>query len=96
MNSLTAKQLTEWEVFLSIDPLGQRKQDYRLAYIASLITNLVIRTMGKKGDKLTNLGDFLIEWDAEEANRPKVQSVQSMKELLLGLASTHNKKFEEK
>ena len=93
LSILTAKQIIEWEVYLSIDPINERKQDFRMAYMASLITNLVIRSMGKQGAKLTNVKDFLIEWDQEEANKPKVQSVQSMKEILLGLAEEHNKKI---
>ena len=92
MRSLTAKQLTEWEVFLSIDPEREWRQDFRLAYIASHITNLVIRSLGPKGAALTQVKDFLIDWAKEETL--EVQSPEEMKKVLLSIAKNINKKYE--
>lgn len=92
MRSLTAKQLTEWEVFLSIDPEREWRQDFRLAYIASHITNLVIRSLGSKGAALTQVKDFLIDWAKEETL--EVQSAEEMKQIFLSIAKSANKKYE--
>lgn len=96
MQSLTATQLAEWEMYLSIDPPIERKHDIRTAYLASLLTNLVIRSMGKPGAQLTEVKDFIIEWDAEEAQQKKIQTPQQMKAILLGLAEEHNNKLNRK
>lgn len=95
MSYLTATQLAEWEVYLAIDPLSEQKQDVRMAYMASLITNLVIRSLGKSGAKLTSIKDFMIEWDFEKAG-PKQQSPEEMKRILLGIAQEHNEKIGKK
>lgn len=89
---LTAKQLTEWEVFLSIDPEREWRQDFRLAYIASHITNLVIRSLGAKGAALTQVKDFLIDWAKEETLGE--QTPEQMKEILLSIARSANRRYE--
>ena len=80
---LTARQLTEWELYNRIDPIGEERSDFRMSYMASLITNLVISSMGKKGTKLTNIKDFLLEWD----EKPKQeQTATQMRDILMGMA----------
>lgn len=96
MQHLTSRQLSEWEAYLKIDPPKELKQDVRLAYMASLVTNLVIRSMGSKGAKLTAVKDFLIEWDSEEAENKKRQTPEQMKSILLALAEEHNNKLKSK
>ncbi len=83
-------------MYLSIDPPDGQKQDFRMAYMASLITNLVIRSLGKPGAKLTSAKDFFIEWDYEKAEQSKKQTPQQMKEILLALAAEHNAKIDRK
>jgi hypothetical protein len=86
--------MAEWMAYLSIDPIDTLKDDYRFAYLASLLTNLVIRTMGKAGAKLTSTKDFLIEWDIEDEKNKKQQSPEDMKSILLGIANSVNKKLD--
>jgi len=79
---ISARQLAEWEVYNRIDPIGEERQDFRMSYLASLVTNLVISTMGKKGAKLTNIKDFLLVWD----EKPKQeQSTEDMRNILMGM-----------
>ena len=63
-----------------------------MAYLASLVTNLTISIHGKKGAKHTEVTDFMPDWGGEKGKEPKKQSVEDMKEMLLGIAQAQNKK----
>jgi len=91
---ITSKQLSEWEAYDRLDPIGTWREDYRLAYISSLLTNLTISVHGKKGTKSTNPIDFMLNWDLEKAKEPKKQSVEDMKATLLGIAKQQNRRVE--
>jgi hypothetical protein len=88
---LTGWQISEWEAYDKIDPIGSWREDFRMAFLSSLITNLVISVHGKKGAKTTSPVDFMPNWTGEE-KEPKRQSTEEMKQILLGIASTQNKR----
>jgi len=88
LDELTSEQLSEWEAMDRIDPIGSWRDDFRMSYIASLITNLFIRTHGRRGAKLTEVKDFILDWDKGFGR--KAQSMEEMKQVLLSLA---NRKF---
>ena len=93
MEQLTSYEISEWEAFDRIEPIGIWKDDYRLAYLSSLLTNLTISTHGKKGAKFTNSIDFMIDWDVtkeKDIEAPR-QSVEDMKAILQGIAKSVNK-----
>ena len=92
---MTSEQLSEWEAYDRLDPIGTWRGDYQLAYISSLLTNLTISVHGKKGAKTTNPIDFMLNWDVEKKNEPKKQSIEEMKSVLLGIADTQNKRFKQ-
>ena len=92
MDQLTSKQLSEWEAYDKLDPIGTWREDFRLAYLSSLLTNLVISIHGKKGTKHTTPMEFLLNWDVDAKVEPKKQSVEEMKQILMGLAKSQNKK----
>lgn len=81
MTQLTSRQLSEWEAYDKIDPVGSWREDYRMAYISSLLTNIAISTNAPKGTKMTSVEEFMPEWDEK---KPKVeQSVEDMKRILM-------------
>jgi hypothetical protein len=84
--------LSEWEAYDRIDPIGTWREDFRMAYLSSLVTNLVISVHGKKGAKTTSPMDFMPDWGDEKSKEPKKQSVEEMKEILLGIAKMQNKR----
>ncbi len=90
---LTSHQLSEWEAYDRLDPIGAWRDDFRMSYIASLLTNLVIRVHGKKGAKLTDVKDFLLDWSGDMKHTQQ-QTPQEMREFLLQFAKTQNKKVE--
>ena len=91
---LTSKQLSEWEAYDRIDPIGKWRDDYRLAYLSSLLTNLTISVHGKTGTKTTNPIDFMLDWDLGKLKEPKKQSVEEMKAVLGGIARQQNRRVE--
>ena len=94
MDNITSKQFSEWEAYDRLEPIGTWREDYRLAYLCALLTNLTISVHGKQGTKSTNPIDFMLEWDLGKAKEPKKQSLEEMKTVLKGIASHVNKKVE--
>jgi len=88
---LTASQLIEWEAYDTLEPIGEWRADYRISFLASLLTNLVIQTMGKKGAKLTKIEDFLFDWDGSVADSKK-QTPKQMKDILMAIVNKNKKK----
>lgn len=94
MNQLTSKQISEWEAYDRLDPIGTWRDDFRLAYLSSLVTNIAIRTQGKEGTKLTVPTDFMLEWGKEKEEIVQ-QSMEDMKMTILEIAHTQNVKVAE-
>lgn len=95
MDQLTSVQLSEWEAYDRIDPIGTWRDDYRMAVLASLIVNIVSRLYAKKGHtpKEITPAEFMPNWSGEK-KIVKAQSIEEMKSVLLSLAKTVNKKME--
>jgi len=97
LDQITSSQLSEWEAYDKIDPVGDWKEDFRMAYMCSLITNIARAVHGKKGAKMSSPSEFLPEWLSKEVkgdvDLPKQQSLVEMKTILRGIASAYpNKK----
>jgi hypothetical protein len=96
LDQLTSKQISEWEAYDRIDPIGSWRDDFRIAKLESLLVNIVqqLYTDTKKGKKpeVTSPLDFMVDWDGSKDKEPKKQSVEEMKQILLSIASAQNKK----
>ena len=96
MGQLTSRQISEWEAYDRIDPIGNWREDFRFAKLESLLVNIVNQLYHdpKKGKpKITNPIDFMPDWAGEDKfEEPKKQSVEEMKEVLMSIASSQNKK----
>jgi hypothetical protein len=79
LDKLTSKQLSEWEAYDRLDPIGTWREDFRMAYLSSLITNLVISVHGKSGAKTTSPIDFLPDWD-EQRSEVMIESDKALPE----------------
>lgn len=88
MECLTSEQVSEWEAYDKIDPIGAWRADYRMAYTACTMTNLIISVHGKKGTPMTVPKDFMPEWDDD--GQPKKQTMEEMKAWMLNFAKAHN------
>ena len=96
LKSLTSAQLTEWEAYDRLDPIGKWRDELGFASLSSLITNIVRQLYPEKGrkPKLTSPVDFMLEWGKEEEQKPepKKQSVEDMKQIIMGIASVQGTK----
>lgn len=97
MDQITSKQLSEWEAFDRIDPIGSWRDDFRLAKIESLITNIVTSLYSKKGNSpvMTTPLDFMVDWSGEEKpGKTKEQIIEEQKQILLSFAKSQNKRVQ--
>lgn len=81
LRSLTAKQFAEWEIYASIDPFDELRQDYRVASIVQMIANV---NRGAK-QKAFKIEDFLLRFGGETEEK-KSQSWQEQLGILKLLA----------
>ena len=68
-----------------------------MAYLCSLIQNLVNAIHTKKGvtPKRTVPLDFMPDWSGDlKKQQSKKQTVEEMKQILLGFAKTHNERID--
>jgi len=96
LNDLTCNQISEWEAFNKLEPIGNWRMDLQFAQLQSTITNIFISLYGKKGAKETKADDFMIKWDGVEKVEIKKQSVQDMKSILMALAKASKKNKKKK
>lgn len=92
MDHLSGFQISEWEAFDRLDPIGSWRDDFRMAYIAAILTNLTIAVNGKKGAKLSTPINFMPKWDSDGIAEIKRQTPEEMKEMLLSIVKDHNKR----
>jgi hypothetical protein len=97
LDQITSAQLSEWEAYDKIDPIGSWRDDYRIAVLDSLIVNIVSKLYAKKGHppKEVSPTEFMPNWLGEvRVEQRQKQSVEEMKGMLMALASAANKKEE--
>jgi hypothetical protein len=90
LDDLTAEQLTEWEVYNSIEPVGEFRGDLRIANLTSMLYNMISSFGSKKGRRhVSKPADFMpfFKEDLEE-KKDEPQSVEEMKSTLLSIASS--------
>jgi hypothetical protein len=93
LDHLTSAQISEWEAYDRIDPIGTWREDYRMAFLSSVISNLAISINAPAGTEKTSPLDFMPNWSGEEIEKEII--VQSPEEILshfTGLAGLHKKK----
>lgn len=92
MDGLNSKQISEWEAYNKIDPIGTWRQDFGWASIIANFTNLITWAHSKKGTKHT-AADFMPDWDIEAPEDILQQSVEEMKKVIQAIAAAQNKKI---
>ena len=92
LDELSAYEIAEWEAYDRLDPIGEFRADFRMAELATVITNIAIKwAAGKKKVDLVDILDFIPKWDAGAPKEVKKQSVEEMKKALKEIAN-HAKK----
>lgn len=94
LDQLTSRQLSEWEAYDKLDPVGDWRIEFVGAKLESLISNLVNVLYAKKGHTptMTTALDFMPDWTGERQVEQKKQSPEEMKKILMGMVANQNKK----
>jgi len=83
---LTSDQLLEWEAFDRLDPIGEWRADFRMAELATVISNIALHlNAGKKQVKPIEIDQFMPQWDVRAPKDPKKQSLADMRQALLDI-----------
>ena len=97
---MTSTQLSEWQAYDRLEPIGEERWEFSMASLSSLIMNISRAVWGKKGVEMTTPDLFIPEWDRDpnepQEQRVPKQSVEQMKMILETIASTQNKKVQKK
>lgn len=89
IKELTASQLAEWEAYDKLSLIGDEREDFRISYLATILTNLAIAIHGKSGTSPKKVEDFLFNWDV---SKPKEElSPEKVKELFMGMKNAVGK-----
>jgi hypothetical protein len=94
LDKLNSYQISEWEAFNYIDPIGDERKDIHMAILAATIFNLAVDIHAKKGTKHMEITDFIPKWGSDGEDDEITQSVDEMKNVLLSLAKSTNKKIQ--
>lgn len=90
---MNVSQLAEWEAYNMLDPIGEWRDDFRFAELASVITNIAIKwASGKKQVQLTEITDFMPQWDVTAPKEVKKQSVEDMKKVFEDIVKSQERK----
>ena len=102
LDELTSSQLSEWEAYDKIDPIGSWRSDFNFANLSSLIVNIInslYHEEGKTPELVTPI-DFMPVWDVAQRNTStkskKTQSVDEMRDILMAFAESHNRSVRQK
>ena len=95
MSQITSAQLSEWEAYDRLDPIGEMRGDIRNAQLRSLITNIVRQLYPEKGVEpvMTTPAELMIDWGGEKQEPPE-QTVEEQKQILFGIARSQKRKIE--
>ena len=95
---MTGFQLSEWEAYDKIDPIGKWRDDFRTAKLESLLVNIVNQLYHKQGVEPTIVTpvDFMVKWGEDmKEPEPEIQSLEDMKKALMAIADTHKTRGKE-
>jgi hypothetical protein len=88
---LTSKQLSEWMVYLDLEPIG-----YRMDYGFGLLTSMLYNINRKRGSRVFTAYDYYPYLKRVRALNIRKQSVESMREALLTIAAQINRQEEKR
>jgi hypothetical protein len=94
LSRMSSRELTEWEAFTRVEPIGEEREDIRIAILSALIAN-TSRDIKKKPDPFSPV-DFIIDyWEPVKPvkQEPNWKANLMMAELItIALGGTDNRK----
>jgi hypothetical protein len=99
LDQITSAQLSEWEAYDKLDPVGTWRSDFQMAQLISLIHNIFNSLYCKKGHHptITNALDFMPDWDGE-GKKPIVKktSPEEIKQIFTDMAKEFDREEKRK
>jgi hypothetical protein len=95
LDYLNSAQLSEWEAYDRLDPIGTWRGDFGTAQIISVMINIANALYPEKGHEPVVVSpiDFMPDWTGEkEVETVKQQDPEVMKQILLGMVKSVQKK----
>jgi len=92
---LTAEQITEWQAYDALDPIGSWRGDFQASLICSVFQNIAQAVWGGRDKKdFSTPFDYLPDWDGAKKRKNAAkqkfenpQAVEEMKEIMMALVS---------
>ena len=94
LNNLTAEQITEWEAFNRIQPIGARRFDVYFSHFMTTLHNIAIGFSGNTNAKQFKADDFAPNWTGI-IEEEKGMSVEEQKQFWIDFAALQNKRVRE-
>ena len=73
LDALTSKQISEWEAYDRLDPIGTWREDFRMAFLATMNNKFNDKCTWEERYKATDLKDFMPVWDIDAPKDVKMQ-----------------------
>lgn len=95
--AMSSSEFAEWMAFSQFHPLGEWRDDFRMATLAAVITNAMTRTketdpVRQAADFMPNFEEALDEREAQEEIPEHERRWQKIKSVFGGLAAAAKKK----
>lgn len=100
LQTLTSSQLSEWEAYDRVDPIGSWRQEFMMANFMSYLDNVIHKLYGKKGTSVrqSTAKDFLPRWNVDPNEPYQFSEIEQPQEnlvsKLISWAKGHNKRVE--
>jgi hypothetical protein len=91
LEELTSAQISEWEAYDRVDPIGKWRDELSIASLTSVVVNLarqLYHDPKKSKPTFVSPNDFMINWGevVEPKPEPEKQTPEEMFQILSGLA----------
>lgn len=91
---MTSTQLSEWEAYNRIEPIGNYYRDAQIAALHSFLYNFFSAYTSKKGRHKVSKPEDFIPWYDQSKNIEDIeeQPMEDMKQILYSIAAVSKKK----
>lgn len=93
---MNSTQISEWIAYNELEPIDSEwRADYRVAYLISMIANMVTYDP-KKNSKWIRPEDVMLQWDQDENQVQERQSIEEQKKVMQMFISAFGKQKKKK
>jgi hypothetical protein len=90
LDQISSAQLSEWEAYDRIDPIGTFREDIRTSQILALLNNMY-NMIYTKEKKTYEISDFMPDWTGERKSAEEQSLASKIIQAFSGIAKRANK-----